>query len=65
MRTRAWLVLGVPVALAIGSARFHAAAPAAAASHPAFQGQAPGAARPRNVVFILLDDLRYDGMGFL
>jgi N-acetylglucosamine-6-sulfatase len=41
------MVLGVPVALAIGSAQVQAAA------------------RPRNVVFILLDDLRYDGMGFL
>jgi arylsulfatase A-like enzyme len=29
----------------------------------AFQPQA--AAHPRNVIFILLDDLRYDGMGFL
>ena len=55
MRTRAWLALGVPVALAIG-----------AAGRPALQGQAAGpAAHPRNVVFILIDDLRYDGMGFL
>lgn len=27
-------------------------------------GEAPKA-RPRNVIFIILDDLRYDGMGFL
>ena len=53
MTTRAWLVPGAAVALAIGSAHFPAAAPAAAAEHP------------RNVVFILIDDLRYDGMGFL
>ena len=64
MTTRGWLVLGVPVAWAIGSTHFQAAAPAAAAGRPALQGQAPGAL-PRNVVFILLDDLRYDGMGFV
>ena len=64
MTTRAWLVLGVSVAVAIGAAHFQAAAPVVVASGPALQGPAPGA-RPRNVVFILIDDLRFDGMGFL
>ncbi len=64
MTIRAWLAVGAPVALALASGRFQAAAPAAPTPHPAVQGQAP-AARPRNIVFILLDDLRYDGMGFL
>jgi arylsulfatase A-like enzyme len=62
MTIRAWLALGAPVALAIGSAHFQAAAPAP--QRPAGPGQATGA-HPRNIVFILLDDLRYDGMGFL
>ena len=65
MRTRAWLVLGVAVALAIGSTPFQVAAPAAAASRPCAPGSGRGDAHPRNVVFILIDDLRYDGMGFL
>jgi arylsulfatase A-like enzyme len=63
MKARAWLAFGVTTALAVGSTPFHAAAPLAASS-----GQAPAQApqgRPRNIVFILLDDLRYDGMGFL
>jgi arylsulfatase A-like enzyme len=64
MTTRAWLVLGGSVGLAIGAVHFRAAAPAVAASGPALQGQTPGTP-PRNIVFILLDDLRYDGMGFL
>jgi len=38
-----------------------AAATAASRTAPA----APRGARPKNVVFILLDDLRFDGMGFL
>jgi arylsulfatase A-like enzyme len=64
MTIRGWLAVGVPVALAIGSVPFHTARPAAAASRAATQGDA-GAPRPRNMVFILIDDLRYDGMGFL
>ena len=63
MRTRAWLVLGVAVALAFGSTHFQRATNAAGS--PVIQGQAAGAPHPRNVVFILIDDLRYDGMGFL
>ena len=63
MTTRGWLALAVPVALGALSAHFHAAPPAAAASRAPAPPE-PGA-RPRNVVFILLDDLRYDGMGFL
>ena len=63
MTTRAWLALAVPVAWAIGSTPFHAAAAPAAAGR-ALPAQQPGA-RPRNMVFILIDDLRYDGMGFL
>jgi arylsulfatase A-like enzyme len=62
--TRVWLAIGVPVALAIGSAPFHATPPAAAASRPAAQVPAE-APHPRNIVFVLVDDLRYDGMGFL
>ena len=62
MRIRAWLVFAAPVALAIGSLPFPAAAPAPLRS--AGQARAAGAA-PRNMVFILIDDLRYDGMGFL
>jgi arylsulfatase A-like enzyme len=50
MRIRAWLAPAAPIALALASTPFYAAAPAE---------------RPRNIVFILLDDLRYDGMGFL
>ena len=61
MRARAWLALGVPVTLAVGSTPFHAAAPVA----PSSRARAQPPARPRNIVFILLDDLRYDGMGFL
>jgi arylsulfatase A-like enzyme len=53
MTTRGWLAIGVPVALAIGLAHVRTASPAKAASHP------------RNMIFILVDDLRYDGMGFL
>ena len=53
MTTRAWLVLGAAVALAIGSTHFPAAV------------RLPRPEHPRNVVFILIDDLRYDGMGFL
>ena len=37
-----------------------AAAPKKAATAPAQQQQ-----RPRNIIFVLVDDLRYDGMGFL
>jgi arylsulfatase A-like enzyme len=62
MTKRAWLAFGIPVALAVGAAHFESAA--AAPRRPAAQGQAQ-AARPRNIVFILIDDLRYDGMGFL
>jgi arylsulfatase A-like enzyme len=64
MMKRGWLAVGTPVALAIGSALFHATPPAAAASRPTPQGRA-NPAHPRNIVFILLDDLRYDGMGFV
>ena len=64
MTNRARLAIGAPVALAIGSAYFLAAAPAAAPRHSAGESQAAGE-HPRNIVFILLDDLRYDGMGFL
>ena len=43
--------------------------PALAQDHTAAQNAAPSLARqhsaPRNVIFILLDDLRFDGMGFL
>jgi hypothetical protein len=40
LTTRGWLALGVPVAWAIGSSHFPAAAPAAAAGRLALQGQA-------------------------
>jgi len=59
MTTRGWLALGVPVALAIGAAHSQSAPPAAAAARSA------ATAHPRNMIFILVDDLRYDGMGFL
>jgi arylsulfatase A-like enzyme len=43
--------------------------PALAQAHTVAQSVAPGLVRqhsaPRNVIFILLDDLRFDGMGFL
>ncbi|MBC2665404.1 sulfatase [Novosphingobium flavum] len=42
--------------------------PLAAADKPAkpeYNGTATPLQRPRNVIFILLDDLRFDGMGFL
>ena len=42
-----------------------AAAPDAPASSAKAQAQAPAAQRPRNIIFVLVDDLRYDGMGFL
>jgi len=46
-------------AIAIGqTAQAQTAAPTVASS-------AVAAVKPRNVIFILLDDLRYDGMGFL
>jgi arylsulfatase A-like enzyme len=64
MKIRAWLAFGALVALAIGSAHFQASASAAAGQHPGGQGQA-AEAPPRNIIFILVDDLRYDGMGFL
>jgi arylsulfatase A-like enzyme len=64
MTTRAWLALATPVALAIGLGQLQEAAPAAAATGPMLQAQATGA-HPRNIVFILVDDLRFDGMGFL
>jgi arylsulfatase A-like enzyme len=63
MTTRAWLGLGIPVALAVVSTPFRAGNPAVAASR-ALPEPARGT-RPRNVVLVLLDDLRYDGMGFL
>jgi arylsulfatase A-like enzyme len=63
MTTRSWLSLGVPVALALAAASLQHSAPVAAAGRAGAAAQA--AARPRNVVFILIDDLRYDGMGFL
>jgi len=59
MTTRGWLTLGLPVVLAIGMAHFEAAPPASAAAAPA------ATAKPRNMIFVLVDDLRYDGMGFL
>ena len=62
MRIRAWLVFAAPVALAIGSSPSPAAA--RAPLHSAGPAPAAGAA-PRNMVFILIDDLRHDGMGFL
>ncbi len=62
MTTRGRFAIGVPFVVAIGLAYSHAAPPPAAASSAAGQAQA---ARPRNIVFILVDDLRYDGMGFL
>lgn len=37
------------------------ASPAAATTAPA----APASERPRNVIFIIVDDLRFDGLGFL
>lgn len=41
-------------------------APAAvSAKAPAAQAQPAKEARPRNIVFVLVDDLRYDGLGFL
>jgi arylsulfatase A-like enzyme len=41
-------------------------APLAAQSAPAVSSaSAQAQARPRNIVFVILDDLRYDGMGFL
>ena len=54
MATVAVLTVSIPAALA------RPARPAAAAPAPAQQEQ-----RPRNVIFVLVDDLRYDGMGFL
>ena len=63
MTTRAWLALGVPVALAAAVTHSRAASPLVAAAR-APVAQAAGT-RPRNIVFVLLDDLRYDGMGFL
>ncbi len=62
MTIRGWFATGVPFVVAIGLAYSHAAPPAAAASSAAGEAQT---ARPRNIVFILVDDLRYDGMGFL
>jgi len=64
MTSRGWLAIGVPVVLAMGIAHSRAVAPAGAASGPGARGQAE-AESPRNIVFILVDDLRYDGMGFL
>ena len=63
MRTRAWLAFGIPVALAVGSTPFRTGTPAVASSRAL--PQPVGGTRPRNIVFVLLDDLRYDGMGFL
>lgn len=37
--------------------------PALAKAAPA--NQVPADSRPRNIIFVLVDDLRYDGMGFL
>jgi arylsulfatase A-like enzyme len=64
MKAPAWLAFGASIALAIVWAGLHAAAPAVAQPDPRDQGQAAGP-HPRNIVFILVDDLRYDGMGFL
>jgi arylsulfatase A-like enzyme len=64
MTTRAWLALAAPMALAIGSGQLQEAAPAAAAASPVPQTRTTEA-HPRNIVFILVDDLRFDGMGFL
>ena len=46
-------------ALAMGGGA--SAAPATAQGAP----QNPASARPRNIIFVLVDDLRFDGMGFL
>ncbi len=44
---------------------FLMASSSAAAAMAASAAQSPGTAKPRNVIFILADDHRYDAMGFL
>ena len=64
IRHKSWLgsaAMALSLTLSIGAG--HARAPVVrehgSASTPTAQ------ARPRNIIFILVDDLRYDGMGFL
>jgi len=56
-------LLGMAAMIAAVASPFAAAAQTAPAAAPAAQGET--AQHPRNVIFILLDDLRFDGMGFL
>lgn len=58
------LVLGTAAAIATLAAPMSASAQSAAAKAAA-PAEPAAQARPRNVVFILVDDLRFDGMGFL
>ena len=61
-RLRLYGLLAAGMVLATCPATLLSARPAQKAVSPA---KAEPARKPRNVVFILLDDLRYDGMGFL
>ncbi|ASY44391.1 MAG: sulfatase [Pseudomonadota bacterium] len=61
-RLRLYGLLAAGMVLATCPATLLSARPAQKAASPA---KAEPARKPRNVVFILLDDLRYDGMGFL
>jgi len=49
---------------ALGLASVAAPLPAREAPAPA-KAAVPAAAKPKNVIFVIVDDLRYDGMGFL
>jgi arylsulfatase A-like enzyme len=59
---RALLGAACFAALALPGQPLHAKPAASASTSPA---PAPQAARPRNIIFVLVDDLRYDGLGFL
>ena len=61
-RLRLYGLLAAGMVLATCPATLLSARPAQKAASPA---KVEPARKPRNVVFILLDDLRYDGMGFL
>ncbi|WP_430443688.1 sulfatase family protein [Sphingorhabdus contaminans] len=61
-RTAQALLLAATVALALQTAPLSARS---VASSAATTKAVPERQRPRNVIFVLVDDLRYDGMGFL
>jgi len=64
MRILRGLFLGAAVvAAAATSSVVSAAPPEGRAAPPAREAERP--VRPRNIIFVLVDDLRFDGMGFL